>query len=76
MIISLFMDEAPLVCGRGDNLGARAGVGAVAGEPGTDPRRRGDDRDDHEEHAEDGHVSAANQKREVQRAVGRANFSW
>jgi hypothetical protein len=59
MIISLFMDEAPLDCGRGDNLGARARGGQAGEKPGTDPRRRGDDRDDHVEHAEDVHVSAA-----------------
>jgi len=53
------MDEAPLDCGRGDNLGAHARGGQAGEKPGTDPRRRGDDRDDHVEHAEDVHVSAA-----------------
>jgi hypothetical protein len=76
MIISLFMDEAPLVCGRGDNLGARADGGTAGGEPGSDPRRRGDDRSDHEKHAEDVHVSAAKSKTGSAARPRARDFSW
>jgi hypothetical protein len=62
MIISLFMDETPLDCGSGDNLGARADVEQAGRTAGTPPRRRGDDQRDHVEHAEDVHVSASPEK--------------
>jgi hypothetical protein len=75
MIISLFMDEAPLVCGSGNNLGARAGIGQAGRVPGK-PRGRGDDRDDHEKHAEDVHVSTATKKFAGRRALPARGLSW
>ena len=63
MIISLFMDETPLICGSGHNPGGRGGA---AGRTGAvrqvslsrgDARGRGDRNDEHQENAGDVHVS-------------------
>jgi hypothetical protein len=58
MIISLFMDRTPLICGSGHNLGAHANVGQAKRLAGA-LARRGDDQDDHQKHAEGFHVSAS-----------------
>jgi hypothetical protein len=71
MIISLFMDETPLRSGSGNTPGARPAGRQGGRQTGALPNRRGDDRDDHEEHAEDVHVSAS--PRKSQRPAG---LSW
>jgi hypothetical protein len=51
MIISLFMDETPVVCGSDHSLGARDDV-----RPPDQTRRRGDAQREHDEDAEKIHV--------------------
>ena len=69
MIISLFMDETPLICGSGHNPG---GPGGATGRTGAvrqvslsrgDARGRGERNDEHQENAGDVHVSRYRRKR-------------
>jgi hypothetical protein len=61
MIISLFMDETPLVCGSGETFGMCARIPPAGEKP--DPRdHRGDDQCEHDHHAWDVHESAADGK--------------
>jgi hypothetical protein len=57
MIISLFMDETPLICGSGHNSGVRGGPrhGTM---PGDVPHGRDEAQDEHEKAAGDVHVPA------------------
>jgi hypothetical protein len=51
MIISLFMDETPVVCGSGHNLGARGGIRR----PGQ-KRRHSHAQREHDANAEEFHM--------------------
>jgi hypothetical protein len=62
MIISLFMDGTPLICGSGHNPGVRGGGGSGGPEPGDVPHVRGDAQDEHEKTAGDDHVTALSGK--------------
>jgi hypothetical protein len=62
MIISLFMDETPLICGSGHNPGVRAGGGSGGPGPGDVPHGRGDAQHEHEKAAGDDHVTALSGK--------------
>jgi hypothetical protein len=72
MIISLFMDETPLLCGCGDHPGAGAAEPPAARRDGQAAagRRREDDEQD-----QDVHVSATLKTREGPRRRG-AGLSW
>jgi hypothetical protein len=64
MIISLFMDETPLVCGSGDGTGVRTRARPAGGAPGELQHDEGDDQLDEGEHdpqARSIQVSAARQ---------------
>jgi hypothetical protein len=58
MIISLFMDETPLVSGSGMAPGMRARVQAAGGGPDALRHHRGDDRHEPDQHARNVHGSA------------------
>jgi hypothetical protein len=80
MIISLFMDETPLICGSGHNPGWRGGATGrtrtlrqVSSSRG-DARRRGDRNDEHQEKAGDVHVSRCPEKDAVLKRIFRP--SW
>src|SRR5689334_6700356 len=59
MIISLFMDETPLVYGSGGRAGVRAREAATGEAPGELPHDRGDEHQDRRQNARVIHVSAA-----------------
>jgi hypothetical protein len=62
MIISLFMDETPLVCGSGHNPGVRGDGWSHGPMPGDVPHRRDNAHDEHQKAAGDDHVSALSGK--------------
>jgi hypothetical protein len=62
MIISLFMDRTPLICGSGHNSGVRGGGESGGPKPGDQPHRRDDAQDEHENTAGDEHVTALSGK--------------
>jgi hypothetical protein len=62
MIISLFMDETPLIGGSGHNSGMRVGDPPRGRTPGEVPHRRDGAQDEHEQAAGDDHVSALSGK--------------
>jgi hypothetical protein len=62
MIISLFMDETPLIGGSGHNSGVRTDGPPRGPRPGDGPPRRDEAQDEHEQAAGDDHVSALSGK--------------
>jgi hypothetical protein len=62
MIISLFMDETPLICGSGHNPGVRDGGRSGGPVPGDVPHGRDDAQDEQEKAAGDNHVTALSGK--------------
>jgi hypothetical protein len=80
MIISLFMDETPLICASGHNPG---GHGGAPGQTGAvrqvslsrdDARGRGERDDEHQENARDVHVPAIAEKDAVLKRSFRPNW--
>jgi hypothetical protein len=65
MIISLFMDGTPLICGRGHNPGVRGAGRSRGPKPGDVPHRRDDAQHEHEKTAGDDHVTALSGKRRL-----------
>jgi hypothetical protein len=80
MIISLFMDKTPLICGSGHSPGGRGGAtgrtGAVRQVSSSrgDARSRGDRNDEHQEKAGDVHVSRYPEKDAVLKRIFRPNW--
>jgi hypothetical protein len=71
MIISLFMDETPMMCGSGHSLGTRGSAVRPDGRSERE-RCRGDAHREHDQQAEDFHLSPL--PKNSQKPL--AGFSW